>query len=234
MQASSSTPTFSSSQVWDRTGEQHTIDKTLFFFMITLWIMGGLTLSGLAAHLTVTSHPSFTWLSFISTFAAAVVGIMLAMRSKNPLLSLTGYAMVTIPFGILLGAFIDYFTQASLVKMLLVTGQAALVLGLIEILFPYHLHGWGRAILLTLTTLQFGDALPTIVQTVGIPVHGTLTTGDWVGTSIMSAYLFYDFDRAEHVERTHDNAIDIALATHLDFLYLPLRVLSYYRKRREH
>lgn len=209
--------------VWDRYGSD-TMSKNLFALMVSFWTAAGIIASAMAAYYS--RNWEINWIFLIGVLVASISGIIVALNSKNPLISLVGYALVAIPFGLLLGPVTAMYTTASIVKVFFVTTSIVTVLGLIGAMIPDSLEGWGSWLLGALTLLIVGSFAVPIAGFFGFPIGGALTILDWVGILVFSGYVIYDWNRAMRVPYTHDNAIDCALAVYLDFINLFIRLLE--------
>lgn len=213
-----------SSSVWDRVGSAHTLSKRTYAALITFWTAAGIGASAVAAWHS--QGAEIGWGMMIGIFVISICGIIMALTSDNPIISLVGYAMVALPFGYMLGPVIALYTTASVVKVLAVTTSVVVVLGIAGAVHPGSLEHWGSFLFGALLILIFGHLLIPAAGYFGIPIEGALTFWDWVGVFVFSLYVIFDMNRAMRLERTHDNAIDSALAVYLDFVNLFIRLLS--------
>ena len=122
---------------------------------------------------------------------------------------------------------------ASVVKVFAITTGLVVTLGLVGAVYPKSLESWGIYLLGGLLVLIFGQFVVLIAGMLGANVGGAMTVFDWIGVALFSAYVVYDLNRAMRVERTHDNAIDCAVAIYLDFLNLFLRLLRLLGTRKD-
>lgn len=220
-----------SSSIWDRTSGSHAMSKNLFAFLVSFWTAVGIGSSAVAASLTMTWQLSI-W-AYLGLAIIPFVGILIAMKSDNPVVSLVGYAMVTIPFGMITGPLVALYTAASVAKVFMITTGMVVVLGVIGAVYPKSLESWGIWLFGGLLVLIFGQFGVMIAAAFGVNVGGAMTVFDWIGVVLFSAYVIYDLNRAMRVERTHDNAIDCAVAVYLDFANLFIRLLSLLGNRKD-
>jgi FtsH-binding integral membrane protein len=220
-----------SSEVWDRRNERadHTMSKNLYAFMVS-----GLTFLGIFASLgsaQITHNLKFQsgWglAGFlIGVLAVALIGTTIAMKSNNPAVSFLGYMLVAIPFGLMLGPVVAQYTTASVVKVFFITTIIVAVLGVVGAVIPDNLEGFGSWLLAALLVLLVGYFIVPIAGYIGFNIGGALTVLDWVGVVIFSGMVVFDWNRAMHLPRTADNAIDSALAVYLDWFNIFIRLLS--------
>lgn len=221
-----------SASVWDRQSGGHAMSKNLFAFLVSFWTAAGIASSAVAAGMTAAWQPGLLEILLVG-LAIPIVGIIIAMKSDNPVFSLLGYAMVTIPFGAVAGPVVALYTAASVAKVFMITTAIVVVLGVAGAIYPKSLEGWGVWLFGGLLILIFGQFGVMIAAAFGVNVGGAMTWLDWAGVVLFSGYVIYDLNRAMRVERTHDNAIDCAVAVYLDFANLFLRLLSLLGQRKD-
>lgn len=209
--------------VWNRRG-YNVVSKNLFAFMVALWTAIGIAVSAVAAYFTQEMALSLWFL--LGVLALGIVGVIIALASKNPVISLVGYMMVAVPFGMMLGPVVAMYTIASVVRVFFVTTGIVVVLGIVGAVIPDSLEGWGSWLLGALTMLLIGYFVVPIASMFGLPIDRALTWMDWIGVLVFSGYVIYDWNRAMRVSYTMDNAIDCALAVYLDFINLFIRLLQ--------
>lgn len=213
-----------SDSVWDRSSGDNTMSKNLFAFLVA-----GYTALGIGASAVVAYHSQdvqLNWITAIGALIIAIIGVFIALGSDIPLFSLIGYAMVCIPFGYITGPVVALYTTASVFKVLMITTSIVVILGLVGTIIPESLESWGSYLLGGLLLLLLGSFIVPLAGFFGIPISGAMTFMDWIGVVLFSAYVVFDMNRAMHVDRTHDNAIDCALAVYLDFANLFIRLLQ--------
>lgn len=209
--------------VWEREGEG-SMSKNLFAFLVAGWTAAGIAGSAVAAYFTQSWE--LTWPFLLGVLAAGIVGVIIAVKSENPVFSLLGYAMVAIPFGMMLGPVVALYTAASVVRVFFVTTGVVVVLGIVGAVIPDNLEGWGSWLFGGLSLLLVGYFIVPLAGMFGLPIDHALTWMDWAGVLVFSGYVIYDWNRAMRIERTMDNAIDCALAVYLDFINLFIRLLE--------
>ena len=217
----------SSGPVWERAGD-NTLSRRTFAFMVCLWTAAGIALSAIA------SAVSYDWkltggtmiLLVIGTLVSSILGSVIAARSANPIISVFGYLLIAVPFGLLLGPLVAQHSSASVVRVFLITTAMTVGLGLIGALWPRSLESWGIWLFGALLVLILGSSVTMIMGAFGLPIRGAMTVWDWIGVAVFSLYVIFDLNRAMRVPATHDNAIDCAVAVYLDFINLFTRLLN--------
>lgn len=209
--------------VWNRSGSD-LMSKNLFAFMVAMWTAFGIAVSAGGAYFA--RDVDLGWPFLIGVLAAGIIGVIIALTSDNPLISLAGYLMVAIPFGVMLGPVVAMYTAASVVRVFFVTTGVVVVLGIVGAVIPDSLESWGSWLLGALTLLLIGYFIVPIAGMFGLPIDHALNWMDWIGILVFSAYVIYDLNRAMRVPYTMDNAIDCALAVYLDFVNIFIRLLA--------
>ncbi len=223
------------SDVWER-GDcvaeyMHEMSYRGYMFMVCLWTCVGIAASAVAAYyardIDLASFGTWGMLGFsIGVLLVAICGTLISSASDNPAVSMLGYALVTIPFGVLLGPIVASYTAASVLNVFILTFVIVAVLGTVGALIPQNLAHWGRPLLAGLVMLIVALFGTTFLAAFGLPVSGLMTMLDWVGLFLFSALVVYDLNRAARLPRTQDNAIDSAVAIYLDFINIFIRLLS--------
>ena len=164
---------------------------------------------------------------------ALIVGIIIALKSENPIVSLIGYAMITIPFGLMLGPIVAMYTAASVVKVLFLTTAIVVILGIVGAVIPDSLDGWAGPLLGLLLLLLLGYFIVPFAGVFGIPINTAMTVLDWAGVLLFGVLVIFDLNRAMHIPYTMDNSIDSAIGIYLDFINIFIRLLSLVGKKRD-
>jgi FtsH-binding integral membrane protein len=205
------------------------MSKNLFAFAVSGLTFIGIFASLGAAQITHNLRFQSTWglAGFmLGVLVVALIGCAVAIKSNNPAISLLGYALVAIPFGLMLGPVVAQYTTASVVKVFFITTIIVAVLGVVGAVIPDNLQGFGSWLLAAMLLLLVGYFIVPIAGLLGFNVGGALTLLDWVGVVIFSGMVVYDWNRAMRLPRTLDNAIDSALAVYLDWFNIFIRLLS--------
>ncbi len=227
----SSSDSFMSNPAFERFGSGHTLSKNAFAAMLCFWTAAGIAVSAACAYATLDWRPGL--LPLILLMLVPFAGILLAAKSTNPLVSLLGYGLVVVPFGLSMGPIVAMYTAASVVKVLAVTTGMVVGLGVIGAVYPKSLESWGVFLIGALLVLILAQFVTIILAAFGLNVSGAMTALDWIGVGIFSLLVVYDLNRAMRVERTHDNAIDCAVGIYLDFINIFIRLLSIMGKRKD-
>jgi FtsH-binding integral membrane protein len=221
-----------SGAVWDREGASHEMNKNLFALLVCGWTCLGLLSSAIMAYECLDWRPSSPWL-FIVVLLIPFAGVFITLRSENPVISLLGFALITIPMGAVLGPVLVMYTTASIIKVVAVTMSMAMVLGLIGAMIPNSLESWGSWLIGGLWVLIICSFFEPIARMLSLPVEGALTWIDWAAVVLFSGLLIFDFNRAMRVERTFGNSVDCAVGVYLDIMNLFLHLLRLMGRAKE-
>ncbi|KKR84161.1 MAG: hypothetical protein UU48_C0014G0009 [Candidatus Uhrbacteria bacterium GW2011_GWF2_41_16] len=218
------------SDVWKRVGDDHAMSRNLFAFLVCFWTVVGIFASATATYIARDWHVD-VW-GIIGVLVVSIAGVFIAHGSKNPLVSLVGYMMVTIPFGLVTGPVVALYTTASVFKILWVTLGMVTILGVIGAVIPQSLESWGIFLLGALGMFVVGSFIVLFAGMIGIPIEGAMTALDWIGVFLFGGLVIFDLNQAMRIERTHDNAIDAAVGIYLDIANIFLRLLDLFGDRK--
>lgn len=208
--------------VWERTGKG-TMSANRYAFMVALWTALGIATSAVAAFFSLTWEG--TLLLLIPAIGISIIGVLIALNNDNPVVSLLGYMLVTVTFGLVTGPLVAMYTTASVARILFLTTTVVVGLGVFGVVYPRSLESWGSWLFGGLLILLAGLVILPIAAYLGIPVGAVMTLWDWAGVAVFSFYVIYDMNQAMRIPYTMDNAIDSAVAVYLDFANLFIRLL---------
>jgi FtsH-binding integral membrane protein len=222
-----------SSDVWNRLEgvreQDHTMGKRKFAGAVSALTFAGIVASLVAAQFTRDLTFSSDWTLaafFLGILVVAIIGSVIGDKSDNPLVSLFGYALVAVPFGLMFGPVFAQYKNADVTKALFITTLLVAVLGVVGALIPQSLQGWRTWLFGGLLALIAGYFIVPITGMLGLDVGGALTWLDWAGVALFSGMVIYDWNKAMRMPRTFDNAIDIARAIFVDWANLLIRILG--------
>lgn len=140
---------------------------------------------------------------------------------------LVGGIMVAGGLGAITGPFVNQYKVASVLDVALETVLLVLILGFIGWIVPKSLENWGPLLLTWLLALIVVQILAPITYVIlGLPLKGLTHTLDWVGIIIFSGFVVFDFNRAQRVPKTIENAIWCGTSVFLDVANLFIRILE--------
>lgn len=197
------------------------LSDNAFYGIMSLVVLWGLAATGIFAKLAIDWNIQFNlWTYLLVGLGIPVVGIILALSSDNPVISFIGYNLLVIPFGFVLGPALKAYSATVIVNAAMLTGGVTILMGLAGLSFPKFFSQIGGVLFMALT----GLLIMRIVQ-IFVPAWANMTWVEYVAAGIFSLYIGYDMYRASVIERTVDNAIDVAVQLYLDILNLFLTIL---------
>ncbi|MDR2540729.1 MAG: Bax inhibitor-1 family protein [Candidatus Peribacteria bacterium] len=214
-----------STGVFDRCGND-TVSANAFYAIMTIVLCEGLGITAFFAHYAIQIGFMPSWWSFIGLgLIVPILGIILSIKSENPILSFIGYNMVAIPFGFLLGPVVQQYSPSVVQNAFVVTAGITFLMGLAGTLFPNFFRQIGGFLFVSL----FGLLVVRIVQ-IFVPALD-LTVIDYIAAGIFSLYIGYDMYRANTMTKTVDNAVDICVDLYLDIINLFINILKIMGKK---
>ncbi len=161
----------------------------------------------------------------IALFGCSMGGSYIMARSENPVISLLGYHLIVIPFGIVVQMVVSQFDTALVLEAVKVTGEVTFVMMLLGSMYPAFFRSIGRGLTMALLATIVIELINTFF------FHQQTSFFDWAVVLIFSGYIGYDWARANAIPKTLDNAIDSAAALYMDIINLFLRVLRILSRR---
>ncbi|MCY9874500.1 Bax inhibitor-1 family protein, partial [Vibrio barjaei] len=157
---------------------------------------------------------------FIGSLVCMIGGVVMFAKSDNPAISFVGYNLVVLPMGLLVTFAVHNVSPDIVLNTIQLTG---LIVGLMMVLgsiFPSFFLSLGKMLFMML--LSF------VLVEIGLMLFTDIDRGfmDYIAAGIFSAYIAYDWARANSIPRTLDNAIDSAASMYIDIINLFLRLLS--------
>jgi len=211
--------------VFERSG-QNTLSERAFFLILGGVLLFGFALTGWIAHYAVMNGIYISGFPMlIIGLGIPIVGIIIATKSDNPLVSFIGYNMVVVPFGFVLAPILTVYSQAVVSKSLTITFGTTAFMSILAFSFPGLFAGMGRALFIALISLVVMRFLQIFIPALDLGII------DWFAAGIFTLYIGYDLYRAQIVPKTLDNAIDIALQLYLDIINLFLTLLRIFGRR---
>jgi len=214
-----------STGVFNRSGRD-TLSPQVFYGALASSILYGLFTTAIIAYkVNEAGFIPNLWHIIILGLVVPIIGIIIAMKSDNPIVSFIGYSMLVVPFGVVLSPVLQVYSPDVITNAFGITATITFVMGLAGTMFPNIFSIMGPVLGLVL----FGMVLVMIGQ-MFIPAL-RLGIIDYIGAGLFSLYIGYDMYRANHVAKTLDNAIDISIDLYLDIVNLFLFVLRILGKK---
>jgi FtsH-binding integral membrane protein len=218
-----------SDAIFDRKGRDLISDRT-FAALLGLLVFGGLL--GTTTMAMLSYHWSLNiWMVLLLGLGLPILGIVISAKSDDPVISLFGYALVFIPFGILIGPVVAIFKITSVIQAVVITMGVAGAMWMLGMLFPPILKDYSMFIVGLLLVVVMGEFSRILLPAFGIKsALGVWWT--WLVAAIFTGLILYDVNRAMQMPKTADNAVDAAVGIYLDILNLFLRVLELVGKKK--
>lgn len=189
-----------------------------------------------AIYVAIPSIGTWPYIAFaLVLFGVSIVGTFMVTTSDEPVVSFGGLAIMAASMGLMLGPALAGFPMDMIQHVFGITMLVVAGLGLLGAIYPKSLEGWGIFLfggLLVLIIGQFGLGLLAYIFP-GMNTETALRAQDWFGIILFSGYVIYDFNRAQRVPKTWDNAIDCAASIFLDAINLFIRILIEYSKSKK-
>ena len=165
------------------------------------------------------------WVILLGYIVPTLIGVFMAAKSSNPMVSFLGYNLVVLPVGMLLALVLPGFPVELVVKAMGLTAMVTLTMMLVAVVKPQFFLGLGRTLFVTLIV----GILAEVVATWLLGYRGALF--DWLFVILFSGYIGYDVAKSQAYPKTLDNAVDSALDIYLDIINLFIRLLSILGRR---
>ncbi|MGV9001357.1 MAG: Bax inhibitor-1 family protein [Candidatus Saccharimonadaceae bacterium] len=206
-----------------------TMSRRIYLLAITTYTAIFIGVAAFGASLSDSLVFTNKWLYLlflIACVAVSIGGAVLAHSNDDATVSIVGGFICSAAMGVMVGPFVALYELGSVVQALGITAGVVILTGLIGALLPKDLSMWGAPLfggLLGLILLSF--AAPFLAM-LGLDYQLTVTVLDYAGILLFSAIMVYDLNKAARLDRTHNNAIDVAVNVFLNFANIFIRVLS--------
>ncbi len=173
------------------------------------------------------------WLYIGFLFACMLVSVgggVLAQANDDPTISVVGGVICSGAMGVMVGPFVAMFTLGSVIQAFVLAAVVVLVTGFIGALLPQDLSAWGAplfGLLFGSIVIQFGGI---IASALGFNFQLGFSILDWAVLILFCAIMVYDLNKARHLSKTLNNAIDVAVNVFLNFANIFIRILSILKK----
>lgn len=218
------------SDVWERRAmSNNSIDARTFNLIFALTTIYGMITYGVLA--AFCQHVQFGIWGALGVMVVAFAGCFVA-ASEVPVMNLLGLTMIAGGLGAISGPFIAQYKVASVVEIAAMTVLITAILGAVGTLYPKSLENWGMLLFTFLIALIVAQIVfPLLYAMAGLPLQGLRTMLDWAGVILFSGYIVYDFNRAQFIPKTVDNAMDSGIAVFLDIANLFIRLLELFGQK---
>jgi hypothetical protein len=217
-----------------RTGYD-TLSQRAFMFAISTFTAMNIAVAALGAAVSYNwafSNPWWLLLFMVACTIVSILGAILAHSNEDPMTSIVGGFICAGVMGMMVGPFISIYEIGSVLQALVVTGGVVILTGFIGAIIPKDLSMWGAPLMAGLLGLIVLYLVAPLMAWLGLDYKMTVTVLDIAGIVLFSAIMVYDLNMAARLDRTLDNAIDVAVNVFLNFANIFIRVLSLMGKKK--
>ncbi len=161
------------------------------------------------------------WALLVGYFLSTIAGTIIYTSSDNPWVSFFGYNLIVVPIGVILTPFLYQFDALLIQRALTATGGVTVGMMMLSGAFPSFFLGLGRTLFLALLL----GIISQLVMKFFFQGSYNPNMFDWGFIVVFSAYVGYDWARANAIPKTFDNAVDSAASLYLDIINLFIRIL---------
>lgn len=192
-------------------------------------IIGGITIYGLVlnALMVVCCRDlamSMDYVVLTSGYVISCICGALLTRSKSAALSMIGYHLIVIPIGLLLSAYLPFFESKDIASAFITTGVVVLLMIVLSTMKPELFSRMGN-------TLMTALCVSVLTEFIAIFFGYGGDIFNWITVVLFSLYVAYDWNRAQAMTKTMDNAVDAAVQIYLDIINLFVRLLRLFGKK---
>ncbi len=217
------------SDVFDRESpEDDVVSNATYNLVIGLVLCWGFLINWL-----IVQHVNTAWLSdvehwvfLVAYFSSCLFGVYLFNTSTDPAVSFIGYNFVVVPFGFVANLVVSQYEPNLVLQAVQITALVTIVMMILGVVFPELFEtsyaGLVAALMLVLCIELFQH------HVMHVDRHWTC----WVVVGIFCGYIGYDWERANQIPKTVDNAVDSAAAIYMDVLNVFLRIIRLLGRKR--
>ena len=179
-------------------------------------VLGGVTLYGLLANLLMATlgAPLFARMNSmvlcIGWLLLAIIGILLSLFKKL-WTRVLAFHLIVIPFGPALSAVLGGYSGSQVLLAITLTAIITFGMILLAYLFPHFFSRLGGVLLVELLL-----TLAAYIITAFLGFPPSIFTVIFI--VVFSLYIGYDWYKAQHIEKTLENAISAAIDLYLDII----------------
>lgn len=206
-----------------------TMSQSGFMFIISLCTAFNIAVAALGAAVTynLTINNRLLLLGFmLICVVVSICGASLAHANDDPTVSIMGGFICAGAMGAMCGPFIALYEAGSVVQAFGISAGIVLLTGFTGAVMPKDLSMWGAPLFAGLLGLIGLYLAAPFLSWLGLDYEFTITVLDVVGIVLFSAIMVYDLNRAARLDKTLNNAVDVAVNVFLNFANIFIRVLS--------
>lgn len=212
--------------VWERRDRGNdTLSKRMYVAAVSGFTVYGLIITSIIAFFTLAWQPSI-WAILGVGLVIPIIGIYIAIKSNEWLISLIGYTLLVLGLGAITGPSVAFYETGVVVTAVMATAGVTIVMSVAGIIYPKSLEGWSGYLFGGLLALIFVRLAQLMLMSLGIAESLWYIPLIEYGAAILfSLYIIYDWNRALRLSKTMDNAVDCAMAIYLDIINLFITLL---------
>ena len=201
--------------------EGRALSDRAFYLLIGAALLVGLIVNALEVMFLTDFFLSWNPTVFLIVYLVMViVGCIMSVWSRNPVISFIGYCMVVLPLGAVLSIYLPAFTYKTITSAFLVTTFLSLFMIILALVYP-------RVFNSIFALLGIAVLVALIYQIIAIFTgFGNNTWVDWLIVLLFSAYVGFDVSLARVRPRTVNNAVASACAIYMDLIYVFIRLVA--------
>lgn len=201
--------------------EGRALSDRAFYLLIGAALLFGFFVNALEVMFLTDFFLSWNPTVFLIVYLVMViVGCIMSVWSRNPVISFIGYCMVVLPLGAVLSNYLPAFTYKTITSAFLVTTFLSLFMIILALVYP-------RVFNSIFALLGIAVLVALIYQIVAIFTgFGNNTWVDWLIVLLFSAYVGFDVSLARVRPRTVNNAVASACAIYMDLIYVFIRLVA--------
>ena len=214
-----------STGVFDRYGRS-SISLNAFYALIAVVLAWGFGLTAICANyaIKVGFTPNLASVLLVG-LVIPIIGIVMAFNSSNAIVSFIGYNFIVAPLGLLLGPVLKEYSPEVVKNAMEITCACTILMGVIGVLFPNFFSKIGNVLFIALISLLVIRILQIFLPSLDF------VWIDYLAALLFCLYIGYDMYRANTMQRTVSNAIDICIDFYLDIINLFLNILKIIGKK---
>jgi FtsH-binding integral membrane protein len=213
-----------STGAFDRYGRS-SISLNAFYALIAVGLAWGFGLTAICANyaIKIGFAPNLASVLLVG-LVIPIIGIVMACTSSNAIVSFIGYNFIVVPLGLLLGPVLKEYSPEVVKNAMEITCGCTILMGVIGVLFPNFFSKLGSVLFIALISLL-------VIRILQIFLPLDFAWIDYLAALLFCLYIGYDMYRANTIQRTVSNAIDICVDFYLDIINLFLNILKIVGKK---
>ncbi len=206
-----------------------TIGQRAFMFAISIFTTMNIAVAALGSRLSYGWEFSNKWIYIgflLACVAVSIGGAFLAHTNDDPMTSIVGGFICAGAMGVMVGPFVALYEGGSVFQAFAITSGVVVLTGFIGAVIPKDLSMWGAPLMACLLGLIVLYLVAPFLGWLGLDYEFTVSILDVAGIVLFSAIMVYDLNMAQRLDKTLNNAIDVAVNVFLNFANIFIRVLS--------